>query len=125
MSSTLYNAKSDKQREAYSKGFVQSPPLTPPPPLALWPYGSGVHKHISELAPICITHARRVLYVCISMPCILAPSVYKFILFPYITICLLVHKVSCKPKENDKKYIIYNLLRRGARSSIHIIDPHF
>ena len=85
-----------------SKDLFRVPPNSPPP-LALWPYGSGVHKHISELAPICITHARRVLYVCISLPCILAPSVYKFILFPYITICLLVHKVSCKPKKNDKK----------------------
>ena len=52
-----------------SKDLCRVPPNSPPP-LPLWPYGSGVHKHISELAPICITHARRVLCVCIRMPCI-------------------------------------------------------
>ena len=53
----------------------------------------------------------------------LAPSVYKFTLFPYITICLLVHKVSCKPKENDKKYIIYNLLGGGVGGG-RVFTPH-
>ena len=56
---TLHAVKSDANKGKLSSKDLPCSvsPLPPSPPPLARPYGS-VHKHISELAPICITHAR-------------------------------------------------------------------
>ena len=94
-----------------SKDLFRVPPNSPPP--LRWPSGhmavAFINIFLNWLPFVLLMRDACYVFVFVCHVFV-APSFYVFILFPYITICLHVHKVSCKLKENYKKYIIYNLL---------------